>query len=93
VAPPKCSVLDEPTLGLAPVIVDEISETIKRLARSSLSTLLAEPNAVMALNVAERAYVLACGRIAADGTPQSLRDTPVIQQVYFGTTPALPRRA
>jgi hypothetical protein len=45
-APPKCPLLDEPTLGLAPVIVDEISETIKRLARSSLSTLLGEQNAV-----------------------------------------------
>ncbi len=92
-APLECPLLDEPTLGLAPVTVDEISETIKRLARSSLSTLLAEQNAVMALNVAEPAYVLASGRIAADGTPQSLRDTPVIQQVYFGATPALPRRA
>jgi hypothetical protein len=47
----------------------------------------------MALNVAERAYVLASGRVAADGTPPSLRDTPVIQQVYFGTTPALARGA
>jgi branched-chain amino acid transport system ATP-binding protein len=89
-ARPKCLLLDEPTLGLAPVIVDEISDVITRLARSGLSILLAEQNVAMALGVAERAYILASGRIAADGTPQSLRDAPVIKQLYFGTTPSLP---
>jgi branched-chain amino acid transport system ATP-binding protein len=81
---PKCLLLDEPTLGLAPLIVDEISNTITKLARSGLPILLAEQNAAMALGVANRAYVLASGRIAAEGTPASLRDTPVIQQLYFG---------
>src|SRR5438034_1386214 len=75
-----------PTLGLAPLIVDEISDTIAKLARSGLPILLAEQNAAMALGVADRAYVLASGRIAAEGTPASLRDTPVIQQLYFGAT-------
>jgi branched-chain amino acid transport system ATP-binding protein len=83
-ARPKCLLLDEPTLGLAPLIVDEISDTIRMLAGSGLSILLAEQNAAVALGVASRAYVLASGRIAADGTPQSLRDTPVIRQLYFG---------
>jgi branched-chain amino acid transport system ATP-binding protein len=49
---------------------------------------LAEQNAAMALSVANRAYVLASGRIAAEGTPSSLRDTPVIQQLYFGAAAA-----
>jgi branched-chain amino acid transport system ATP-binding protein len=85
---PKCLLLDEPTLGLAPLIVDEISDSITKLARSGLPILLAEQNAAMALSVANRAYVLASGRIAAEGTPSSLRDTPVIQQLYFGAAAA-----
>jgi len=85
---PKCLLLDEPTLGLAPLIVDEISDTITKLAHSGLPILLAEQNAAMALGVANRAYVLASGRIAAEGTPASLRDTPVIQQLYFGASAA-----
>lgn len=85
---PKCLLLDEPTLGLAPLIVDEISDTITKLAHSGLPILLAEQNAAMALGVANRAYVLASGRIAAEGTPASLRDTPVIQQLYFGALAA-----
>jgi branched-chain amino acid transport system ATP-binding protein len=85
---PRCLLLDEPTLGLAPLIVDEISDTITKLARSGLPILLAEQNAAMALGVADRAYVLASGRIAAEGTPASLRDRPVIQQLYFGAMAA-----
>jgi len=85
---PKCLLLDEPTLGLAPIVVDEISDTIRALARSGIPILLAEQNAAMALDVANRAYVLASGRIAAEGTPAVLRDTPLIQQLYFGATSA-----
>jgi branched-chain amino acid transport system ATP-binding protein len=85
---PRCLLLDEPTLGLAPLIVDEISDTITKLAGSGLPILLAEQNAGMALGVAKRAYVLASGRISAEGTPESLRGTPVIQQLYFGSTAA-----
>jgi branched-chain amino acid transport system ATP-binding protein len=85
---PKCLLLDEPTLGLAPLIVDEISDTIAKLARSGVPILLAEQNAAMALGIANRAYVLASGRIAAEGTPESLRDTPLIRQLYFGATVA-----
>jgi branched-chain amino acid transport system ATP-binding protein len=85
---PKCLLLDEPTLGLAPLIVDEISDTIVKLARSGLPILLAEQNAAMALSVASRAYVLASGRISAEGAPDALRDTPVIRQLYFGATTA-----
>jgi branched-chain amino acid transport system ATP-binding protein len=81
---PRCLLLDEPTLGLAPLMVDEISDTIRKLARSGMPILLAEQNAAMALAVADRAYVLASGRIAAEGTPAALRGTPVIEQLYFG---------
>lgn len=87
-AKPKCLLLDEPTLGLAPVIVDEISLTVMKLAREGMTILLAEQNAAMALDVASRAYVLAAGAIAAEGTPEQLKASPVVEQLYFGAGPA-----
>ena len=87
-AKPKCLLLDEPTLGLAPVIVDEISLTIVKLAREGMTILLAEQNAAMALEVASRAYVLAGGAISAEGTPEQLKASPVVEQLYFGAAPA-----
>jgi branched-chain amino acid transport system ATP-binding protein len=87
-AKPKCLLLDEPTLGLAPVIVDEISLTIVKLAREGMTILLAEQNAAMALDVATRAYVLAAGAISAQGTPEQLKASPLIAQLYFGAAPS-----
>ena len=86
-AKPKCLLLDEPTLGLAPVIVEEISLTVMRLAREGMTILLAEQNAAMALDVASRAYVLAAGAIAAEGTPEQLKGSPIVEQLYFGAAP------
>jgi branched-chain amino acid transport system ATP-binding protein len=87
-AKPKCLLLDEPTLGLAPVVVEEISLTIAGLARKGMTILLAEQNAAMALDVASRAYVLAAGAISAEGTPEQLKASPVVEQLYFGAAPA-----
>ncbi|MBR1125139.1 ABC transporter ATP-binding protein [Bradyrhizobium lablabi] len=87
-ARPKCLLLDEPTLGLAPVIVDEISATVMKLARDGMTILLAEQNAAMALEVASRAYVLAAGAISAQGTPEQLKESPVVAQLYFGAEAA-----
>ena len=87
-AKPKCLLLDEPTLGLAPVIVDEISATVMKLAKDGMTILLAEQNAAMALEVASRAYVLAAGAISAQGTPEQLKESPVIAQLYFGAEAA-----
>lgn len=84
-AKPKCLLLDEPTLGLAPVIVDEISLTIMRLAREGMTILLSEQNAAMALDVATRAYVISAGAISAQGTPAELKASPIVEQLYFGT--------
>lgn len=86
-AKPTCLLLDEPTLGLAPVIVDEISLTVARLARDGMTILLAEQNAAMALEVATRAYVLSAGQISAQGTPEELKSSPVVEQLYFGALP------
>jgi branched-chain amino acid transport system ATP-binding protein len=85
---PTCLLLDEPTLGLAPVIVDEIALTVARLARDGMTILLAEQNAAMALGVATRAYVLAAGRMSLEGTPEELRSSPIIEQLYFGAVPS-----
>jgi branched-chain amino acid transport system ATP-binding protein len=87
-AKPKCLLLDEPTLGLAPVIVDEISLTIMKLAQEGMTILLAEQNAAMALDVASRAYVLAAGAISAEGTPEALKASAIVEQLYFGAAPA-----
>jgi branched-chain amino acid transport system ATP-binding protein len=87
-AKPKCLLLDEPTLGLAPLIVDEISLTVTKLAREGMTILLAEQNAAMALEVAGRAYVLAAGAISAQGTPEQLKASPIIEQLYFGAAPS-----
>jgi len=87
-AKPKCLLLDEPTLGLAPVIVDEISLTIVKLAREGMTILLAEQNAAMALDVATRAYLLAAGAISAQGTPEQLKASPLVEQLYFGAAPS-----
>src|SRR5882757_1486520 len=87
-AKPKCLLLDEPTLGLAPVIVDEISLTVMKLAREGMTILLAEQNAAMALDVATRAYVLAAGAISAEGTPEALKASPIVEQLYFGASSA-----
>jgi branched-chain amino acid transport system ATP-binding protein len=92
-ARPKCLLLDEPTLGLAPVVVDEISRTIVELARQGMTILLAEQNAAMALEVASRAYVLAAGAISAEGTPDQLKGSPLVKQLYFGAVPAEPTDA
>jgi branched-chain amino acid transport system ATP-binding protein len=83
-ANPKCLLLDEPTLGLAPVIVDEISLTIMRLAKEGMTILLSEQNAAMALDVATRAYVISAGAISAKGTPAELKASPIVEQLYFG---------
>jgi branched-chain amino acid transport system ATP-binding protein len=92
-AKPKCLLLDEPTLGLAPVIVEEISLTVMKLAREGMTILLAEQNAAMALDVASRAYVLAAGAIAAEGRPEQLKSSPIVEQLYFGAAPAEPAHA
>jgi branched-chain amino acid transport system ATP-binding protein len=89
-AKPKCLLLDEPTLGLAPVIVDEISLTVMKLAREGMTILLAEQNAAMALDVASRAYVLAAGAISVEGTPEQLKASPIVAQLYFGAVPEEP---
>lgn len=84
-AKPKVLLLDEPSMGLAPVIVEEIFRTIKRINRDFKTTiLLVEQNAQMALAVANRAYVIEVGEIVREGTAEELRNNDEIQKSYLG---------
>jgi branched-chain amino acid transport system ATP-binding protein len=85
-AGPRLLLLDEPSLGLAPLIVAALFETIRTIAASGVTMLLVEQNVAMALDVATRAYVLEEGRIAAEGTPDELRRRPEIRRAYLGLT-------
>jgi branched-chain amino acid transport system ATP-binding protein len=83
-ANPRCLILDEPTLGLAPIVIDEIESALKLLAVNGLTILISEQNAAMALNVASRAYVLESGKISLSGHTDELRRTEEIQKSYLG---------
>jgi branched-chain amino acid transport system ATP-binding protein len=84
-AKPRLLLLDEPTLGLAPIIVEEIELAIGRLAGQGMTILIAEQNAAMVMRVADRVYVLKSGGISLEGTPAELATSPDIQRLYLGT--------
>jgi branched-chain amino acid transport system ATP-binding protein len=84
VSQPRCLLLDEPTLGLAPIIVDEIDRIIRQLADGGMTILLAEQNAAMALSVADHAYVLESGRISLEGNAAVLKETAEVRKLYLG---------
>jgi branched-chain amino acid transport system ATP-binding protein len=82
---PKIVLLDEPSLGLAPMLVEEIFAIVRRLVeREGLSVLLVEQNATMALEVADRGYVMETGRIVLEGDVASLRENSDIREFYLG---------
>lgn len=83
-AKPKCLLLDEPTLGLAPIIVEEIERIIATLAAAGMTILLAEQNAAMALRCASRAYVLESGAVSVEGTADALEQSDVIKHLFLG---------
>src|SRR5499433_2142753 len=83
-AKPKYLLLDEPSLGLAPIVVAEIARTIRALPDRGLTILLVEQNASMALELADRAYVLESGHVSLDGPAAGLRETDVVKRLYLG---------
>ena len=83
-ARPKLLLIDEPSLGLAPVVIAQVFETIKAIHASGVSILLIEQNAAKALSVSQRAYVLDCGSIVAQGSPEELRQSSEINAAYLG---------
>ena len=83
-ARPKLLMLDEPSMGLAPIFVDRVFETIVEINKQGTTILLVEQNALVALEVADRGYVLQTGTVALAGTAQSLREDEGVRKTYLG---------
>jgi branched-chain amino acid transport system ATP-binding protein len=83
-AKPRLLLLDEPSMGLAPVLVEQIFNTILTINRQGVTVLLVEQNAAMALSIAQRGYVLETGRIALEGSAGDLADDPEVRRAYLG---------
>ena len=81
---PKVLLLDEPSLGLAPILVDTIFQVIRDINKEGTTILLIEQNAAKALQVANRGYVLETGRVVKEGTAKALRESPDVQRAYLG---------
>ena len=81
---PRLLLLDEPSMGLAPLLVKEIFNIIKEIHESGTTVLLVEQNANMALSIADKAYVLETGRIALAGTAQELASSEAVRKAYLG---------
>ncbi|MEZ4707990.1 MAG: ABC transporter ATP-binding protein [Caldilineaceae bacterium] len=81
---PRLLLLDEPSLGLAPLVVKNIFEVIALLNGQGITVLLVEQNAKRALSLADRAYVIEQGRVASSGSGEELLRSPVVQQAYLG---------
>ncbi len=81
---PKLLLLDEPSMGLAPRIVEQIFATIRALRERGVTMLLVEQNAFSALQIADRGYVLESGRIVLEGEARTLLADPRVQEAYLG---------
>jgi branched-chain amino acid transport system ATP-binding protein len=84
-AEPRLLLLDEPSMGIAPILVERIYETIAEINRQGMTILLVEQNANFALDVSARGYVLATGSVVLSNTASALRDDPEVQKAYLGT--------
>ncbi|MBR5966786.1 MAG: ABC transporter ATP-binding protein [Treponema sp.] len=83
-AQPKLLLLDEPSMGLAPILVDEIFEIIQKINKDGTTILLVEQNAFKALSISNRAYVLETGSITKDGAAADLAKDPAVKEAYLG---------
>ncbi|MFC0401796.1 ABC transporter ATP-binding protein [Paraburkholderia rhizosphaerae] len=83
---PDIVLLDEPSMGLAPILVDEVFRIIERLKEQGVTMLLVEQFAAAALNVADYGYVLENGRIATHGTAAQLKNDPLVKEAYLGSS-------
>lgn len=81
---PKLLLLDEPSLGLAPIMVDRVFEILAQLHAEGVTILLVEQNTVRTLEIADRVYVMRSGRVEAAGTPRELRDEVDLESIYLG---------
>ncbi|HEU0295821.1 MAG TPA: ABC transporter ATP-binding protein [Anaerolineales bacterium] len=83
-ANPRVLLMDEPSMGLAPVLVELIFETIQQINKEGVTILLVEQNALMALSIANRGYVLQTGEIVLSDTAENLKKNPTVQKAYLG---------
>lgn len=83
-AKPKLLLLDEPSVGLAPLVVEQMFETIAEINRNGTSILLAEQNAYAALQIAHRGYIIESGRLVLEGSSDRLRDNEEVRRAYIG---------
>lgn len=83
-ARPRLLLLDEPSLGLAPLVVRDMFQIIQRISAEGMTIMLVEQNVSMAMQIAHRAYVLELGRVVAEGSPGELMSRPEIRHAYLG---------
>ncbi|MEY2777444.1 MAG: hypothetical protein RLY30_1542 [Pseudomonadota bacterium] len=83
-ARPQCLLLDEPSMGLSPILVDQIFDTIQQVQAEGMSILLVEQNAQRALELTQRAYVLESGELALEGRSEDLLQSPAVRAAYLG---------
>jgi branched-chain amino acid transport system ATP-binding protein len=83
-AHPRVLLLDEPSMGLAPLLVEDIFRVVRQLNEEGTTILLVEQNALMALSVASRGYVLETGQVVLAGSADELRENPQVQEAYLG---------
>jgi len=83
---PRFLALDEPSMGLAPIIIDDIFNAITRINEAGVTILLVEQKATMALRIADRGYVLETGKIVLGGTRKELAQNPMVRKAYLGVT-------
>jgi branched-chain amino acid transport system ATP-binding protein len=81
---PRLLLLDEPSLGLAPLVISTVYEAISRIAAEGVSILLVEQNTEVAFDVAHRGYVLSHGQVVASGLSESFRGQSILQEAFFG---------
>jgi branched-chain amino acid transport system ATP-binding protein len=81
---PSLLLMDEPSMGLAPVLVELIFDTIQKINQEGTTILLVEQNALMALSIAHRGYVLQTGEIVISDTAKNLKENPTVQKAYLG---------
>ncbi|ODN29719.1 ABC transporter ATP-binding protein [Fervidobacterium thailandense] len=83
-AEPRYLLLDEPSLGLAPVVIEKIAEVIREINKRGITVVLVEQNTSLALSLAHKAYILENGRVAIEGKPEELMRSDVVRQKYLG---------
>jgi branched-chain amino acid transport system ATP-binding protein len=83
-ADPLLLLMDEPSMGLAPLLVEQIFEVIQNINQEGVSILLVEQNANMALSIADRAYVLETGQVSLSGDAEELLKNPIVKESYLG---------